>query len=124
MFFIYVLPPPNTVAVSLTVCDSTHRASCKERSASSKICCVAPRRTMVHASPSFTPVKDNMDRTYEIFAHHSLKNEPLYHSRAYFPSPMTVSKLWAFRIYHLINLECTARPDSETQQINRQRYKP
>jgi hypothetical protein len=49
-------PPPYTVRVSLMVCDSTHRASCSDRSASSKICCVAPRSMIVHASPRATPL--------------------------------------------------------------------
>jgi hypothetical protein len=35
-------PPPNTVRVSLTVCDNTHKASWSDRSASSKMCCDAP----------------------------------------------------------------------------------
>ena len=52
-----VLPPPYTTLVSFTVCWSTHRASWSERSASSRICWVAPRTTMVHASPSATPEK-------------------------------------------------------------------
>lgn len=48
-------PPPKTVRVSLTVCDRTESASCSDRSASSTICVVAPRRTTVHASPAATP---------------------------------------------------------------------
>lgn len=48
-------PPPYTILVSLTVCVKTHKASCNDRSASSKICRVAPRRTIVQASPSETP---------------------------------------------------------------------
>lgn len=44
-------PPPKMVRGSFTVCANTHSASCSERSASSRICCVAPRRTTVHASP-------------------------------------------------------------------------
>ena len=52
---IYALPPPYTILVSLTVRDNTHKASCNDRSASSKICCVAPRMTMLQASPKATP---------------------------------------------------------------------
>lgn len=51
------VPPPHTVLVSLTVCVSTHKASWSERSASSRICCVAPLITMVHASLSLQPEK-------------------------------------------------------------------
>lgn len=51
----YCSPPPYTVFVSLTVCERTHRASCRDLSASSRICWVAPRSTTVHASPSDTP---------------------------------------------------------------------
>ena len=49
-------PPPKTILVSLTVWERTQRASWMDRSASSRICWVAPRSTMVHASPSSTPV--------------------------------------------------------------------
>ena len=52
---IYALPPPYTILISLTVRDNTHKASCNDRSASSKICCVAPRMTMLQASPKATP---------------------------------------------------------------------
>ena len=52
---IYSLPPPYTILVSLTVRDNTHKASCNDHSASSKICCVAPRMTMLQASPKATP---------------------------------------------------------------------
>lgn len=48
-------PPPYTILVSFTVAARTHSASCSERSASSMICWVAPRMTIVHASPSGTP---------------------------------------------------------------------
>ena len=48
-------PPPSTVRVSLTVCERTERASCKDRSASSTIWFVDPRRTTVQASPAATP---------------------------------------------------------------------
>ncbi|KAH3679291.1 hypothetical protein WICMUC_001115 [Wickerhamomyces mucosus] len=48
-------PPPNTVLVSLVVCDKTDNASCNERSASSKTCSVAPLKTIVHASPAAQP---------------------------------------------------------------------
>lgn len=51
------LPPPQTVLVSLTVCVRTHSASWSERSASSRICCVAPLIIMVHASLSLQPEK-------------------------------------------------------------------
>ena len=50
-------PPPNTVRVSFTVWDITQRASCNERSASSRICWVAPRSTIEHASPRATPAQ-------------------------------------------------------------------
>uniref|UniRef100_A0A146LD95 Uncharacterized protein n=1 Tax=Lygus hesperus TaxID=30085 RepID=A0A146LD95_LYGHE len=50
-------PPPKTVRVFLTVCDSTDNASCIERSASSNAACEPPRRIMVHASPFSTPEK-------------------------------------------------------------------
>lgn len=52
-----VSPPPYTILVSFTVCCNTQRASWRERSASSRICCVAPRTTIVQASPSATPEK-------------------------------------------------------------------
>jgi len=48
-------PPPKTVLVSFTVWLKTHKASWIERSASSKIWLVAPRKTIVHASPAATP---------------------------------------------------------------------
>ena len=50
-------PPPYTTRASFTVSLSTHSASCSERSASSKMCVLAPRSTMVHASPSATREK-------------------------------------------------------------------
>uniref|UniRef100_A0A6B0V1C8 Putative secreted protein n=1 Tax=Ixodes ricinus TaxID=34613 RepID=A0A6B0V1C8_IXORI len=49
------LPPPNTTRLSFTTCERTQRASWSERSASSRICWVAPRSTMVQASPRGTP---------------------------------------------------------------------
>ena len=52
-------PPPKTVLVSFTVCDMTQSASCSDRSASSRICWVAPRRTIEHASPRATPAVAN-----------------------------------------------------------------
>jgi len=48
-------PPPKTVRVSFTVWDMTHKASCRDLSASSRICWVAPRSTIEHASPRATP---------------------------------------------------------------------
>lgn len=48
---IWYSPPPYTVLVSFTVWARTQRASCRDLSASSRICWVAPRKTMVQASP-------------------------------------------------------------------------
>ena len=51
-------PPPYTMRVSVaTVCDSTHRASCSERSASSSTCSPGPRSTTVQAAAFGTPLK-------------------------------------------------------------------
>ena len=48
-------PPPLTTRLSRTVLVRTHRASCRERSASPRTWLEAPRRTIVHASPLATP---------------------------------------------------------------------
>mmetsp|Transcript_9878 Transcript_9878/g.17200 ORF Transcript_9878/g.17200 Transcript_9878/m.17200 type:complete len:238 (+) Transcript_9878:788-1501(+) len=54
---ISLAPPPYTIRVSFTAVSSTHRASCRLRSASSRTCWLAPRSTIVHASPAATPEK-------------------------------------------------------------------
>lgn len=56
-FYRIIVPPPYTVRGSLTVCVRTHRASCNERSASSRICFVAPLMTIVQASFIAQPEK-------------------------------------------------------------------
>jgi hypothetical protein len=48
-------PPPQITRESLTAVFNTHNASCRERSASAKICVDAPLKTIVHASPFATP---------------------------------------------------------------------
>mmetsp|Transcript_1884 Transcript_1884/g.4198 ORF Transcript_1884/g.4198 Transcript_1884/m.4198 type:complete len:256 (-) Transcript_1884:1107-1874(-) len=55
--FISGQPPPYTTRESRMVAWSTHSASCRERSASSRMCVLAPRRTIVQASPIATPEK-------------------------------------------------------------------
>mmetsp|Transcript_13390 Transcript_13390/g.29045 ORF Transcript_13390/g.29045 Transcript_13390/m.29045 type:complete len:226 (+) Transcript_13390:111-788(+) len=49
-------PAPRTMRDSTAaVCDSTHNASCSDRSASSSSCEFAPRSTTVHAAPAEHP---------------------------------------------------------------------
>mmetsp|Transcript_19685 Transcript_19685/g.66171 ORF Transcript_19685/g.66171 Transcript_19685/m.66171 type:complete len:235 (+) Transcript_19685:372-1076(+) len=50
-------PPPGTTLVCLTVCESTQSASWRDRSASSRMCVLAPRSTMLQASALGTPEK-------------------------------------------------------------------
>ena len=87
---IYALPPPYTILVSLTVRDNTHKASCNDRSASSKICCVAPRMTMLQASPKATPenlisythTMANVERENNFSANLVLTNHHLFYQLA------------------------------------------
>ena len=50
-------PPPHTTRESRTAAASTHRASCRDRSASSSKWLDAPRSTMVAAAPRAQPLK-------------------------------------------------------------------
>ena len=96
-------PPPNTVRVSFTVCWRTHTASCKERSASSRICCVAPRSTTVQASPNATPKTDHENsQTYQtstntIMRHNLYKTEFVRKQQ----SSSSKGKLWNFPALHV-----------------------
>mmetsp|Transcript_16647 Transcript_16647/g.42504 ORF Transcript_16647/g.42504 Transcript_16647/m.42504 type:complete len:224 (+) Transcript_16647:409-1080(+) len=50
-------PPPGSTLVWTTVCERTQSASCSERSASSRMCSLAPRSTMEQASALGQPPK-------------------------------------------------------------------